>query len=560
MPVVTIKSGDGDRYAEFSAGLSLRDILDSSSFRVRSGCRGTGACGLCRVKIVTSEPIEPSLAERLYLSEQQIASGIRLACQVRPERDVEVTVLNKEPVSAWRAIRNTSGDFSRIPSNRFPEGRYFGVAVDLGTTHISASFYDLSTGKWFAGRHGLNPQVSWGADVLTRLIAYDESPEAAGTLRGMLVDAIGSVLLDVAAREGIGLEQVAGLTFVGNTAMLAMISGKNAHLLLQPSYWMKPIECTPDDIHDLTALWGIRSGAVVEMVQPLAGFVGSDLLAGVISTKLVEKGPGTLLIDFGTNSEIALWDGGTLWVTSAAGGPAFEGSGMNCGIPGEPGAIFQVCESGNGATEGDRAFLTSKDVIFRSRPAGLDLEFRTIDNEKPLGFCGSGIVDLIALLVRSGKLTGIGRLSSDIPGDGIFVLDGEQKPLVLTKKDVDIFQRAKAAIYAGVKVLMESSGLADKHLSRICIGGAFGHFLDRENAMEIGLLPELPPESIELAGNIALRGCEELLMSEDPGKRLDELKSKARLVNLARCAGFEELFMEGLYLRRWSHAARGGAD
>lgn len=559
MPVVTIKSGDGDRYAEFSAGRSLRDILDSTSFRVRSGCPGTGACGLCRVKIATNEPIEPSLAERIYLSEQQIASGIRLACQIRPERDVEVTVLNRDPVSTWRAIQNTSGDFSRLPSNRFPEGRHFGVAVDLGTTHISASFYDLSTGKWFAGRHGLNPQVSCGADVVSRLIAYNESADAAKTLRGMLVDAIGSVLQDVAVREGIGLEQIACLTFVGNTAMLAMISGKNSHLLLQPSYWMKPIECIPEDMHELTALWGIRSDAVVEVMQPLAGFVGSDLLAGVLSTKLVEKGPGTLLIDFGTNSEIALWDGESLWVTSAAGGPAFEGSGMNCGIPGEPGAIFQVRESGHGTEECERAFLNSKDVVFKSRPAGLDLEFRTIDNEKPFGFCGSGIVDLIALLVRSGKLTGIGRFSSDVPGDGILVLNGEQKPLVLTKKDVDIFQRAKAAIFAGVKVLMESAGFADKHLSRVYIGGAFGHFLDRENAMEIGLLPDLPPNSIELAGNIALRGCEELLMSEDPGKELDELKSRARLINLAQCAGFDDLFMEGLYLRRWNHAARGGA-
>ena len=553
MPLVTIKTGEGDRHIEFCPGQSLREILDSTSFRVRSGCRGTGACGLCRVNVRTNEPAEPSLIEREYLSGDQLASGVRLACQIKPEQDIEVTVLNREPVTTWRALPDVSRSFSRL-SSALPltAGSPYGAAVDIGTTHISVSLYDLSTGEWFAGRTGLNPQACFGADVVTRLIAYNESREAARTLRGLIVDAIGSAIMDIAVREGIGLEQVVKVTLGGNTAMLAVLSGRNCDLLLQPAYWMAPIGCLPENPGEFSATWGIHPEAIIEVTEPLAGFVGSDLLAGVLATKLIEEEPGALLIDFGTNSEIALWDGESLWVTSAAGGPAFEGCGISCGIPGEPGAIFQVREHPGGAVAPGAACTNFEDVIFWNKLACFDLEFRTIDDERPLGLCGSGIVDLIACLVRSGKLTSIGRFSPEIPQSGLVLLNGDRQQMLLTKKDVDIFQRAKAAIFAGVQVLLSMAKLTPGQLRRIYIGGAFGHFLNRENARQIGLLPDLGSNAIELCGNIALRGCEELLMSEDSGKTLNKIKSKARLINMAQCAEFEDFFMEGLYLGRWN--------
>jgi len=499
----------------------------------------------------TNEPAEPSLIEREYLSEDQIASGVRLACLIKPEQDIEVTVLNREPVASWRALPGASRSFSRL-SSELPRssGSPLGAAVDIGTTHISVSFYDLSTGEWYAGRHGLNPQACFGSDVVTRLIAYNESRETARTLRGLVIDAIGSAIMDMAVREGIGPEQVVKVTMVGNTAMLAVLSGRNCDLLLQPAYWMAPLGCLPENPREFSSAWGIHPEAIIEVMQPLAGFVGSDLLAGVVGTKLVEKGPGALLIDFGTNSEMALWDGQSLWVTSAAGGPAFEGCGIGCGIPGGPGAIFQVREHPGGAAAPGGACPNLEDMIFWSKLACFDLEFRTIDDEKPLGLCGSGIVDLIACLVRSGRLSSIGRFSPEVPQGGLTLLNGDRQHLLLTKKDVDIFQRAKAAIFAGVQVLLSMAEMSPAQLRRIYIGGAFGHFLNRDNARQIGLLPDLKSSAIELCGNIALRGCEELLMSEDSGKTLDEIKSKAKLINLAQCDGFDDFFMGGLYLDR----------
>lgn len=553
MPKITIKSDDGDHVIEFPPGLSVREILDTTSVRVRSRCRGNGACGLCRVLVKAADLPEPSPAEQIYLSREQIASGVRLACRIRPDHDLEISVLDREPVSTWRAIPGPGRSFSSLPPD-LPKNvkRPYGVAVDLGTTHISLSVFDLSTGQWFAGRHGSNPQGSYGSDVMTRLIAAHESPNTANVLRRLAVDAIGAALMDVAAREGIGLEQVVKVTVVGNTAMLALLSGKNFHLLLQPAYWMRPIDCLPENPGELAADWGINPGATVEVPAPLAGFVGSDLLAGVLSTGLCESAPGTLFIDFGTNSEIALWDGERLWVTSAAGGPAFEGCGISCGVPGEPGAIYQVGQSDSHQDRSAEARRCSGDSIFQGNVAGLELEFRTIDQEGPRGLCGSGIVDLIACLLRSGKLTSIGRFSAEVSGGGIVLLNGTRTPLVLTKKDVDVFQRAKAAIFAAIGVLLSDARMHAPQLKRIHIGGAFGHFLNRENSIEIGLLPELCHDAIELHGNSALRGCEELLMSSRPTQVLEGLKDNARLINLAQSEEFDALFMEGLFLGKWN--------
>lgn len=567
MPALILKTSSGDRHIEFSPGQSLREALDTTSYRVRSGCRGTGACGLCRILVQADEVDEPTLAERLYLSPDQIAKGVRLACQIRAKRNVEVTILNPAPLSAWKTTTATyrycthSGKFPACPPSGLPKDvkRPYGVAVDLGTTHVAISFYDLSTGEWFTGRYGLNPQAAYGTDVMTRLTAACESRTLARSMRMQAIDAIGCAIKDVATREGLGTEQVVKVVLGGNTAMLALLSGRSYHLLLQPAHWMRYIDCLPDNTADFSLSWGIHSEASIEILPPLAGFVGSDLLAGVIATKLVETGPGSLLIDFGTNSEIALWDGKTLWVTSAAGGPAFEGCGISCGMPAEAGAIYQVrasnspeCESAGACDSADtRASLSAGSVSEAHKIMGLDLDFSTIEGEAPMGLCGSGIVDLVACLVRSGALTSTGRFAPGIPRSGFVVFDGERR-LVLTKKDVDVFQRAKGAIGAAIRALLSPARMSCRDLQHIYVGGAFGHFLNKANAASIGLLPDLSDESIQLCGNTALAGCECLMMSPDSVESLKRIKARAKIINLSQSVDFADFFLEGLYLRRWS--------
>jgi uncharacterized 2Fe-2S/4Fe-4S cluster protein (DUF4445 family) len=269
---------------------------------------------------------------------------------------------------------------------------------------------------------------------------------------------------------------------------------------------------------------GIDPQATVEVIPPCAGFVGSDLLAGVLATGLTDR-PGGLLIDFGTNSEVALWDGCTLWITSAAGGPAFEGSQVQCGMPAEPGAIYRV----------DR------------QPDSAELHFQVIGDGQAEGLCGSGLIDLIACLRASGDLTRTGRFATPSLTEG-FVIRRRNPTLRLSHVDVDMFQRAKAAIGVGIKTLLAGAGMAAAELSRICVCGVFGQHLNCPHAQAIGLLPSVPPSQIELCGNTALAGCEWLLLSPASAADLAWLRERMTVINLSQAPEFERLFLESLYL------------
>ncbi len=223
---------------------------------------------------------------------------------------------------------------------------------------------------------------------------------------------------------------------------------------------------------------------------------------------------------------MALWDGRALWVTSAAGGPAFEGCGITCGMPAEPGAVYHVDRRGP-----DDA-----------------LDARVIGGGGARGLCGSGLVDLIALLRCEGVLTATGKLTEPHARGG-FTLQEAKPAIRLTNRDVDMFQRAKAAIGVGIGKLLESAGMNTRDLSRVHVCGVFGGSLNVEAAQLVGLLPDIPAERIELCGNTALAGCEHLLLSPAKAVELAALRERASIINLSQTSDFETLFLENLYLK-----------
>ncbi len=531
MSVLTVRLDKEECHIPFVHGHSLLEILGATNHRIHSGCNGRGACGLCRVQIVAGKVNEPTLSESVQLDSTQLAQGIRLACQVMPKRDLQIVILNPAPKSNWRSLR----DEERMRANRNPLPHLkglarkvkepYGIAVDLGTTHISLSLHDLSSGKQLTGRYGLNPQMDFGSDVMTRLVAASKSSEQAQAMSQQVIEAIGEALLDIAVMEGIVLKKVVHLSIVGNTTMLALLSGRNYNLLLQPNHQMRAIDCLPMNTQAWSESWGIHPQATIEVVPPLAGFVGSDLLAGVVASHIVEKGKGSLFIDFGANSEIALWDRQTLRVISAAGGPAFEGCGISCGMTADPGAIYRLSH----------------------KKGSPDFDFDVIASDKPIGLCSTGLVDLIAYLVRSGIITTKGRFTPDITREEFVLAQGKEK-IVVSKGDIDVFQQAKAAVGVGIKVLVEEAGMSYNDLERVCVGGSFGYFLNVENAQAIGLLPKIGPHHVELCGNTALAGCEDILLSSVASEHLMSVRDKARIINPAQRSDFEDLFLKSLYL------------
>lgn len=342
----------------------------------------------------------------------------------------------------------------------------FGVAIDLGTTHIRASLWDRTRKQNVRGALVANPQTRFGKDVLARLAAATESLPRAHELSTLAKDAIGAAISDVCTGAGVPTAAVRDIVIVGNTAMLALLTQEGYADLLNPETWNHRIECVFADPASVCSSWGLEAGCHIEVVQPLAGFVGSDLLAGVLAANLQEGPAGSLLIDFGANSEIALWDGTRLWATSTAGGPAFEWCGIHSGMPAQPGAIWRMKRA--------------------STATGFESE--VIGNGEPKGICASGLVDAIAYLVESGILSIAGQPSGPARGKNHIALT-EKETVFVDRRSVDAFQRAKAGVAAATQCLAADAGMTVADIRRVCVSGEFGSSLNIQNARSIGLLP-----------------------------------------------------------------------
>ncbi len=518
-PTLTVITPDGESVLPYQVGATLREILVSGGFAVRSSCGGNAACGQCQVRVTESSAIPLTAGERLRLSGAQLGAGLRLACQILPDRDLRISIAQTLTQMAWRPLRDDEYSAALPFKLRETDVRY-GVAIDLGTTHIRLTLWDLFGGERLAGRAGLNPQGSYGADVLTRLMEASRSVEVAREMSQLVARAIAEALADMAVQAAIKVCDIGEVYVVGNTAMLSLLAHENYALLLQPENWTRRIDCQPQEVGFLRDAWGLGKDAEIRFITPLGGFIGSDLLAGVIATRLLEQPAGSLLIDFGTNSEMALWDGRTLHVTSTAGGPAFEGCGISCGMPGEAGAVYRVDQLGAG------------------------FAIQVLGGVSAQGVCGSGLVDAVAWLRRNEKLDAIGRfVERDSTGWALY------EGVVLKRGDIDVLQRAKAAIGSGVCWLCQQAGLTLGELQRVYACGAFGRLLDVQNAQLIGLLPPAPLSAVHLEGNTALAGCEALLLSADGARELEAVLAVGKVYNLAEDVGFEALFVENLYLQ-----------
>ncbi len=525
MPLLTVVVAGEAHRLEYAPGPSLREILDATHYRVRSACLGLGACGLCRVRLLAGDCGVPTDAERAQLGVAGLAAGLRLSCQCRPADDLGIEIVSPAAASEWRtppAGLLSTAALSRLPDRAPPAGMRhpLGAAVDLGTSHITVTVFDLLSGQLLAARWGRNPQGRFGADVVTRLVAA-ENPATAATLAELARNAIGAALADIATREGLDPARIGRVVVVGNTAMTALLSGRNHGLLLQPAHWTAPIDCVPAEIDWAPAL-GVAPGAEMELAPPLGGFVGSDLVAGLIAADFMAGPEPALFVDFGTNSEIALRVGERLWATAAAGGPAFELGSGRCGMPAEAGAIYRVTLDDDG------------------RPL-----CAVLGDDRAQGLCGSGLVDLVACLRRRGTITATGKFAGGATAYDIPAGDNLQLKLA----DIDVLQRAKAAIGAGIEVLCGEAGIRPADLRRVVAAGLFGRYLDVANAQSIGLLPAVAAERVELAGNTAMAGAAALLLSRGAGEGMAACHTACRLINLAKTPAFDDAFLEHLYLQ-----------
>lgn len=409
----------------------------------------------------------------------------------------------------------------------------FGVAFDIGTTTIVGALVDLKTGAVLGAKAVPNPQSRWGRDVISRINAVLEDPRLCAEMSRSVVGACSSII-DGLRPEG-GITEV---TAAGNTVMTHLLLGVSPEPLSRVPYKpaFKEARTLSADDSGISA-----HGASLYTLPIIGGFVGGDTTAMIIALGLDKAAGVTLALDIGTNSEIVLCAGGVVYATSAAAGPAFEGGQISAGMSAGQGAISSVAIDPDG-------------------PDGVRLE--VIGSVAPVGICGSGLVDAVSGLLGAGVIdqTGMirgrdevaGNLSNRVKGEGginSFVLyRGPKGEIILTQQDVRALQSAKAAIKAGIMMLLKKAGVGTSDVEKVYIAGAFGANMKKEGLAAIGVLEKGWLDRVESAGDAALNGA--ILALSDEGKREAEAAAeKAKYVSLSGSAHFEREFIKDMDFR-----------
>jgi uncharacterized 2Fe-2S/4Fe-4S cluster protein (DUF4445 family) len=602
------------RRVTVSCGVTLLQAANEAGIRIRSECGGSGTCGKCHVIIEDQQNLnEITNNELALLSPEEIRSGHRLACCTKISRNsqkkiaimipresrmlkrkfqatgIEVPIRLAPSIKKYylslvkptlqdiradlerlqealedkysirpaeidyellknlpRILRDANWDVTVTVWNNHhvvsieagdTTKRAFGLAIDIGTSKIVSHLVDLLSGETLAIASVDNPQTMHGEDIITRIAFIGQSDENLRQLQRLVVDGINETIRELNDETGNKPEAVYEATVVGNTAMHHIFLGIRPRFLgLSP---FTPAVRTSVTVNSRELGVNLSDGSKINVLPVIAGFVGADAVADMIASGIYDMDGTSLLVDIGTNTEVILCSNRDILSCSCASGPAFEGAHISQGMKAVTGAI---------------------DKVWIEYPSS-DIKYSTIDDAKPLGLCGSAIIDVVAEMFRHGIISSSGRfkVNSEDPrlkriGDEMrYVVawkheSGTGRDIAISEKDVNEIQLAKAAIFAGVSILMKRKHVCARDLDRLMIAGAFGNQIDYDNAKMIGLIPDIPNRKIEFIGNAAVAGAKAALLSTEIRDKAELISRKVRYLELTIDPDFRKEFMDALYL------------
>ncbi len=558
---------------EMEDGASVLEAEIRAGLRPDAPCGGLGKCGKCLVKIngevvkacqVRISEGETCVVETLDRagSEKILTDGFNREVVFEPGlRMVQVELEKARPGekrSDWQRLldelaemdsdvepermevdlklagelygmRRDSDDWyviysgRRILEMRKQAGRRCLAAFDIGTTTIAGYLLDSEDGRMLAVESRMNPQAQYGADVIMR--ANYALEHGTDVLSRCIREAVNEMLGVLAGDAGISREDIFQVCIVGNTCMHHLFLGISPASLVHAPY-------TPAVSERLVLNAGdygldVQRKAELIMLPDIAGYVGADTCGCLLALRQDQKDEISLMIDIGTNGEMVLGNRNRLVTCSTAAGPAFEGAKIECGMRGAAGAVDHVkYENGK-------------------------WDYTTVGNQPAVGLCGSGLIDLVAGLLDAGMLDENGALSSGQEKQGVFMLvpleqAGNERGVYLTQKDIGEVQLAKAAIAAGIQMLMKRLGITEEEICSVYIAGAFGNYMDPVSAGKIGLLPAALVKKVKPVGNAAGEGAKIALVNEREMLEMDELVGKIDFVELAASGDFQDYFIDEL--------------
>ncbi len=465
---------------EAKNGENLFTKLTDAGYNINASCGGKGTCKKCKVNIDGSDI---------------------LSCKYTINGDHKVIVPDYavKPVISFVLTETGNGSEQMCISRK--EGTNIGVAVDIGTTTIAAYYYDMDTKRCIHIKSGLNPQRKYGADVISRIDYTIKNEDGTYKLQKSIIDYLKELFSEY--------KNIKTAVIAGNTTMLHFLAGEETKTLAASPYTPKFVESRIYKKDEL----GLNVSEVI-LLPSISAFIGADITAGILSTEMYLSSKKILLIDMGTNGEMVLSCQGSLVASSTACGPAFEGANIKYGMGGASGAICKVYYNEND-----------------------ELITETLGNEKAIGICGSGLIDIIACLVQKEIIDETGYMDEDYElAPGIFI----------TPKDVREFQNAKAAIMAGIKTMIKHAGLKLSDIDEVLLAGGFGSYIDINNAINATLLPKEFRGKCRAVGNSSGAGACSVLIDKLKLETAEKISSNVNYIELAESKYFSDFFVESM--------------
>jgi uncharacterized 2Fe-2S/4Fe-4S cluster protein (DUF4445 family) len=502
----------------------LKALVDHSVF-LRSDCGGRGVCGKCLVQQIQPDGTK----EEIY------------ACTQHITRDLTITIPQSSLLSTHvitKAPATFPPSFKKRQKNRKTIGKAHGIAVDLGTTTIAVYLCQTGNREVISSVAVKNPQSLYGDDVMSRIGAIDMQHSLLDHLQKIVVNAIGWGITLLLEKAGLDRNTLAKMVVVGNPTMIHILIGVNPSPLGRYPY--TPVFHEARNLNASDIGFSLNHVSLHTFPQ-ITGFIGGDILSAALAVDIERQPEGTLLIDLGTNGELLFKDRKTLYATSCATGPAFEGATLSCGMQAIPGAINRISIVDN---SGFPDYTT-----VNSYGSG---------HNKPFGVCGTGVISSIAELCRhgiiepSGAFTKASTIQPLVHDDGNrlkYILIPEDKTqdgkaIYISQKDVRSVQLGKAAIITGIEFLVKAAGY--DRPNKIIIAGAFGTFIAVEDMFTLGMLPTMAAGQVERVGNSAGAGAVMALCDDTYLQKATEMASQVVTVDLACDIQFQEVFVQKL--------------
>lgn len=456
---------------------NLLSLLQKKGIFIDASCGGRGRCGRCRV-LIKGKPRPPDEIERLFIPEDLLKRGYRLACRYRTDRIPELSLPEQRIIKNKSNLKDT------------------GLAIDIGTTIIKGAVVNLSNGEILRKAKVFNPQQSFGGDVISRVgFAIANKYQI---LRRSLLEGIENL------KSALDNTKPRFITVVGNPVMLSFFLNRPVKKFAYYPF-----------------VGGIKKGIFIKrppgyVFGCIGGFVGGDTIAGIIASGVLQEKKPALYIDLGTNGEIVLLTDKRIYAVSTAAGPAFEGVGLTCGSLAIPGAIERVEYDG-------------------------DFKIFTIDNEPAVGFCASGFIDLLAILLRLRLLTEYGLLKEEI----------KIQRFKIEQMDIRRLQLGIGAIHTGVKFLLDYAGIDCSKIENCVITGEFGSHLNPASLKQVGIIPE-GIKNFRLEVDLPLNGAIRLLLNEIEPEDAETVRKMSKHLELATEKDFQKRFVDGMLLKPWT--------